>query len=74
MHRRLRARHEGRLFVLLAALVMDNAANLTLQDFSEGLGCLIINSQAGAVSVEEQIVGMESAMDALRAYFPERTN
>jgi hypothetical protein len=44
-------------------------ADLTVQDFSEGLGWLIINSQARGVSIEDQIVVMQTALDALREAF-----
>jgi hypothetical protein len=55
--------------VVLAGSVMDNVADLTLQDFSEGLGWLIVNSHAGGVPIEDQIMVMQSALDALRKEF-----
>ncbi len=48
---------------------MDNVADLTLQDFSEGLGWLIVNSQGGGVPIEDQIMVLQSALDALRKEF-----
>jgi hypothetical protein len=47
----------------------NNVADLTLQNFSEGLGWLIVNSQAGGVPIEDQIMVMQSALDALRREF-----
>jgi hypothetical protein len=47
----------------------NNVADLTLQDFSEGLGWLIVNSHAGGVPIEDQITVMQSALDALRREF-----
>ena len=48
---------------------MDDVAELTVQDFSEGLGWLIVNSQAGGVPIEDQILVMQSALNALRREF-----
>jgi hypothetical protein len=47
----------------------NDVADLTLQDFSEGLGWLIVNSHAGGVPIEDQITVMQSALDALRREF-----
>jgi hypothetical protein len=55
--------------VLLEELVMDDVADLTVQDFSEGLGWLIVNSHAGGVPIEDQILVMQRALDALKREF-----
>ena len=40
------------------------------RDFSEGLGWLIINSQSGGVSTEDQITVLRCALKALQEAFP----
>jgi hypothetical protein len=40
-----------------------------VQDFSEALGWLIVNSQARGMSVEDQIIVLQCALDALRKAF-----
>jgi hypothetical protein len=56
--------------VLVANPVMDGSADLTLRDLFEGLGWLIVDSQAGGASVKDQIMVMQSALDALLKAFP----
>jgi hypothetical protein len=44
--------------------------DFTMRDFSEGLGWLIINSQSGGVSIEDQITVLRCALKALQEAFP----
>jgi hypothetical protein len=54
---------------LLAAAPLPDEGALTVQDFSEVLGRLIIKMQEGGVDVRDQITVLQCAADALREAF-----
>lgn len=49
--------------------VLPDQDALTVQDFSEVLGWLIIKTQEGGVDVKDQITVLQCAADALREAF-----
>jgi hypothetical protein len=49
--------------------VIPAYAASTAQDFSVSLGYLIVESQANGISIEDQILVLEIALDALRQAF-----
>ena len=54
---------------LLSAAPLPDQDALTVQDFSEVLGWLIIKMQEGGVDVRDQITVLQCAADALREAF-----
>ena len=54
---------------LLQTPALPDRDALTIHDFSEVLGWLIVRMQEGGVDVRDQIAVLECAADALRAAF-----
>jgi hypothetical protein len=59
----------GRRDELLNTAGLPNQDALTVQDFSEVLGWLIIKTQEAGVDVRDQITVLQCAADALREAF-----
>jgi hypothetical protein len=59
----------GRRNELLNTPVLPDQDTLTVHDFSEVLGWLIIKTQEGGVDVRDQITVLQCAADELRATF-----